>query len=251
MPSLPRPALAVGLLWILACAAWFVSTVRKARIAPGSHGYPGRYPGLLLNGIGLLALTPVVSAIQYIATNHRYFWGGASVIFTGLILIGCHFILARRPADWEARPTATTSREKRTGFREKSAMLQIVAILVVYGVYGVRLWDFWRASAGPVTVIAIAALIAITIWMIIIGIASHIALVLYMRPEMPDERDRLIDLRGSRNAYFALAAGVWCLLLLAIADPPHGLLFYAIMATFALAEIVRLGSQLFYYRFGA
>ena len=47
-----------------------------------------------------------------------------------------------------------------------------------------------------------------------------------------------------------MAAGVWCVLLLTIAQQPPGLLFYALLGVFALAELVRLGSQLFYYRFG-
>ena len=59
-----------------------------------------------------------------------------------------------------------------------------------------------------------------------------------------------MDLRGSRNAFRAMAAGVWCVLLLTIAQQPPGLLFYALLGVFALAELVRLGSQLFYYRFG-
>ncbi len=61
----------------------------------------------------------------------------------------------------------------------------------------------------------------------------------------------MVELRGSRNAYRALAVGVWCVLLLAMAHTTYGELFYAIIGTFALAELIRLGSQLIYYRFGA
>ncbi len=42
-----------------------------------------------------------------------------------------------------------------------------------------------------------------------------------------------------------------CMIIIAIAGVPHGALFYAMMGAFALAELVRLGSQLVYYRFGA
>ncbi len=248
MFDLPRPALAGGLLWILACLTGFVLIARKGSRprAPGAPGYPdqfpGRYPGLLLVGIGNLALAPVVSAVQYIATQHQLFGAGAWVLSGGLLVIAYHLLLTFRPSAGSSRSAS--------GFREKSAVLQMVAILVVYGFYAVRLWDFWSGPQAPVTVTAIGALIAITIWMILIGIASHIALVLYMRPEMPDERDRLIDLRGSRNAYFVLATGVWCVLILAIAHVPHGALFYAIMGAFAVAELARLGSQVLYYRLG-
>lgn len=249
MDTLPYPAVVGGLIWIFACGVWLVLGARNAfgRV-PGSHHYPGRYPGLLLNGIALIALAPLVSAVQYIATKHLAFWGGACVLFVGLVLIVYHLLLARRTADWASRPTFTT-------FREKSIVVQIVSILAVYGYFGVRLWGFWdrpsNASAVAGAVTAIGALIGITVCMIIIGVAAHIALALYAKPETPDERDRVVGLRGSRNAYGALAAGVWCVLLLAIAGVPHGALFYAIMGAFALAELVRLGSQLIYYRIGA
>ncbi|MGH8151035.1 MAG: hypothetical protein ACRETB_13815 [Steroidobacteraceae bacterium] len=112
-----------------------------------------------------MALTPVVSAVQYVASSHQYFWGGAWVLGIGVFMIACHFRLARRPADWVARPAITTSREM--------------------------------------------------------------------------------------NAYRVLAAGVWCVTLLVIAGKPSGLTFCALMGTFAVAELARLGSELYAYRFGA
>jgi hypothetical protein len=131
-------------------------------------------------------------------------------------------------------------------FREKSIVAQMAAILLVYSYCGVRLWG------QPLTpTAATAALIGMTILMILISIASHIAIALSSRPEWPDERDLLIALCGSRYGYGTLAAGVWCVLLLAISHAPYGLLLYAIMGAFALAKLVRLGSQLFYYRFVA
>jgi hypothetical protein len=198
-------------------------------------------------GIALIALAPVVSAVQYIATKHLYFWAGAGPFLAGVFMIVLHLLLARRWASRASRPAATA-------FLERSIVVQIVSILLVYGFFGARLWGFWDqppmsfAAAGAIMVFA---LIGITICMIIINIAAHIALAFYARPETPDERDRVIGLRGSRNAYGVLAVGVWCVLYLAITGVPHGALLYAIMGAFALAELVRLGSQLVYYRLGA
>jgi hypothetical protein len=135
-------------------------------------------------------------------------------------------------------------REIVMGFREKSILAQLAAILVVYSYFGIQLWG------KPLTPIAAtAALIGITILMILILIVAHIVIRFYSRPERPDERDHVIALRGSRNGYNALIAGVWCVLLLSISHAPYGYLFLAINAAVALAELVRLGSQLFYYRF--
>jgi hypothetical protein len=157
-------------------------------------------------------------------------------------------LLARRWASRGSRHTATT-------FREKSIVVQVVSILAVFGFFGVRLWGFWdqpsMSSTAASSIMSVVALIGITICMIVINIPSHIALAFYARPEMSDERDRIIRLRGSRNAYGTLAVGIWCVLYLAIAGVPHGALLYVIMGVIALAELVRLGSQLVYYRLGA
>ncbi|MGH8226799.1 MAG: hypothetical protein ACRET2_00485 [Steroidobacteraceae bacterium] len=97
----------------------------------------------------------------------------------------------------------------------------------------------------------VVTLIGITILMILISIAAHIAIALYVKPEPSDERDRAVTLRGTRNAYYVLAAGVWCVILLIIAGDPSGLTFCALLATFAAADLARLGSELYAYRFGA
>lgn len=198
-------------------------------------------------GIVLVALAPVVSAVQYVATGHLYFWAGIGPLFAGVFLIVLPRLLARRWASRASRPVATT-------FRERSIVIQTVSILVVFGFFGARLWGFWdrpSLSSGAAGAIMVFALIGITLCMIIIIISGYVALAFYGRSEPPDERDRVVGLRGARNAYGALAVGIWCVLYLAILGVPHGALLYSIMGAFALAELVRLGSQLLYYRLGA
>lgn len=254
MPTLSRFALTAGLVWILACVAWLLFAARNSapRTAAASHGYAGeptwstyRYPSLLI-----IALAPAVSTVQYIATRHLYFWAGAFVLFFGLVAIvlavALHFLFARRWARRASLPAART-------FREKSIAVQIVSILAVYGFFGARLWGFWdrpSMSSAFASTVMVFALVGITICMIS-TIASQAALAFYARPEKPDERHRVVGLRGSRNAYGVLTVGVWSVLYLAIAGVPHGALLYAIMGSFALAELVRLDSQLLYYRLGA
>jgi len=177
-------------------------------------------------------------------------------ILWGLAGLFCLSVVLRR---WRTRhqepqpnryPAALVSGILLLAWAPVVSAVQIVAIVAVYGYYGVRLWGV------PLTPIrATATLIGMTILMILIGIASHILIAVRTRPERADERDEVVELRGARNAYRALAAGLWCVLLLFLAHsflglPSQGLLFYAIMAAFALAELVRLGSQLLYYRLG-
>jgi len=240
MLNLPSFVLPATIAWFVLCIVAFAVAARSwLRRGPEPRGYPGA----LLNGLFLLAIAPAVSVLQYIGSAHRSFWGGAlDLLLAGLCLLGYHFILRRRLIDRAARSSM--------GFREKSILSQIVAILVVYGFYGARLWGRPLTHQN-----AIATLIGITVWMIVVSIVFHVTIAAYARSyrklERLDERDRLVALLGSRNAYRILGAGVWCIIVLAIANVPHGLLFYAAMGVFALAELVRLGSELLYYRHGA
>ncbi len=133
-------------------------------------------------------------------------------------------------------------------FREKSAVAQLAAIAVVFGFFGyigVRHQADAQTLRGTVGI-----LMGITMGMIAVSIVSHIAIALYTRPEKPDERDRIVELRGHRNGYLAMGVGVWCVLLLTVAQRPYSTLCYAILGAFAVAEIIRLASQLYYYRVG-
>lgn len=129
-------------------------------------------------------------------------------------------------------------------FREKSAWISIVAIVLVYGFYGFQLLHRVPTRLGVV-----AMLIGSTILMIIVSVVGHILVA--RRVEIPDERDRLIDARSTRFGYHAMAAGVWGLIFLALAAPQPAVVAYGALGAFILAELVRLGAQLVMYRRGA
>ena len=131
-------------------------------------------------------------------------------------------------------------------FREKSAWFQIAAIVLVYGYYGLSL-----LRGAPTPLGAVAMLIGSTMLMIIISVAGHIVIAIGQRPEPLDERDQLVGLRSTRNGFHALAAAVWAVIFLAIASPNPILLAYAALGGFVLAELVRLASQIVYYRTAA
>jgi hypothetical protein len=228
-------ALAAALLWIVMCAFLFVIVFRRKHKSESLGRF---HRGLLLIGITQLALAPVYSAVHYILSKHQAWWASAWAIFPGLLLIGWSSLFKRWEAAVAKRRTAMTS-------REMSLAAQIVAIVLVYGFYCIQLWG---QSLTPLT--AVATLIGITVLMILINIGAHITIALYAGPQRIDERDRVVTLQGTRNAYHALSAGVWCVLFLAIARTPNVYIFYAIMGAFGFAELVRLSSQLVYYRLG-
>ena len=237
MSAIPPIVLAAAVLWILGCVALFV-VVCRGWLARPKNADPHRFPGLRLNGLFLLALAPIVSGIQFLSTGGRMFWAGAGILVVGLIMITYGAALKR----WHERPAGPPPF---LTFREKSLTAQIAAILLVYGWWGAQLWGRPLSPVG-----AVGALIGLTVLMIVISVASHIALALWRLPEQVDERDALVAMRGARNAYYALGAGVWCVLMLAIAASPFSVLFLGLSGAFALAEVVRLASQLVYYRLG-
>lgn len=232
MSAIPPIVLAGIGLWTLACLAACIAVGVRWR-ARRRSGTPGVFPGLLMNGLFLLGLAPAVSALQFALTPMHMFWAGAGVLCVGAAMIACSW--APRLRRRGAAPTMT--------FREKSVIAQIAAIVLVYGFVGLKLWGRPLTPPG-----AILALIGLSVLMIVIVTVSHIALALHQAPERLDERDAQVALRGARNGYYALAAGVWCVLMLSIMATPYGFLFLAIMYAGVLAELVRLTSQLVYYR---
>jgi len=131
-------------------------------------------------------------------------------------------------------------------FREKSIAIQIAAILLVYGFYGIRYWGQPLTGAGG----AVGLVVGITISMTVLTVIAHVVLAGRLRQERLDERDRVIRLRGSRNAYHVLTMTNWCVLALILTNTRHGLLLLAVLGAFALAELARLGSEMLYYRLG-
>jgi hypothetical protein len=230
MNAIPPVALVGVVLWtfgcLAACAVVGFNWRGRRRSAE-----PGVFPGLLMNGLFLLALAPAVSAIQFVCTPMRLFWAGAGVGLVGAGMIA--FSLAPKRARRE--PTLT--------FHEKSLIAQIATIVLVYGFVGFKLWG--RPLSPPA---AIAAVIGLSVLMIVIVTVSHIALAIHQKPEQRDERDAQVALRGARNGYYVLAVGLWFLMMLSIMATPYGQMLLAIMYVGVLAELVRQASQLVYYR---
>jgi hypothetical protein len=134
-------------------------------------------------------------------------------------------------------------------YREKSAAASIAAIVLVYGFFAFKLLGASKQLATPLAPVqAVGALIGSTILVVIILIPIHVFFTIRGRPEAIDERDRIVGLRSARNGYYVLATCIWGVAMLALTSPPPVLLAYALVAGFAVAEVVRYASQLVYYR---
>ncbi|WP_246156428.1 hypothetical protein [Sphingorhabdus profundilacus] len=66
-----------------------------------------------------------------------------------------------------------------------------------------------------------------------------------------DEREKTIHLRGTHMAYYPLVLGVWANIFFLINGIGFGYSVNILIATLVVSEVIRVGSQLYFYRKGA
>jgi uncharacterized membrane protein HdeD (DUF308 family) len=134
-------------------------------------------------------------------------------------------------------------------FQEKSIWISLITISLIFGYYFVRV--FKMASQDEINVVEnIVLLISVIAMVIIVEVVFHIIIALRDRPEAQDERDRLIELKATRNAYFVLAFGIFLPIACIAASVRPFIVAHVIMFIFVLSEIAQFLSQLLYYRRG-
>ncbi len=178
-----------------------------------------------------LGAAVVPTTIQAIATNGEAYWAGIP-----LALVAAGLFLQSFRGERPARPAVAS-------FREKSTAITILAII---GVYGWATWAFLQAP--PDLPVVFGFLFITSMLMAIIMTVSHIVLAIVRPPEASDERDRIISWRSSRNGYAVMAIAAWGILMLLFTGATPGVVAYAVLGAFVLAELVRLSSELAYSR---
>ena len=133
-------------------------------------------------------------------------------------------------------------------FQEKSLWLMFVGLVGCFG--------FYFAVAVPTDVNYVCpeqmVLFVVAVgFLVIFQIVGHALIAILDRRTETDERDRLIALKGSRNAGFVLATGVACSLWLAVITTGNFLFTHVLLAFWVLAELVGIATQLVLHRRGA
>lgn len=137
-------------------------------------------------------------------------------------------------------------------FREKIHWASFMALLAAFG------WYFltypWEIVGSPAGVLAVAGLM-VPVAIIIIGVMTVTAAFFAIRTPneanlKEDERERFIHIRGTHLAYYPLVLGVWANMIAMFYRLSVGEHLNLLIATVVIAELVRVGSQLFYYRRG-
>jgi hypothetical protein len=133
-------------------------------------------------------------------------------------------------------------------FREKSAWITLIAILVVSALFALlsphlphpRPWDF------HVLLVCMAAFVVIE------AVASLVLRLRYpVDARTPvDEREQLINLKATRLASGCYIAGSFLAVLTIHLGASAVMIGYLIVLAFVLSEIVKYGARIMYYRRG-
>lgn len=137
-------------------------------------------------------------------------------------------------------------------FREKIHWASFLALAVAFG------WYFltypWEIVGTPAGVGAVAGMLVPVTIIIIAVMALTTAYFAIRTPKevniKEDERERIIHIRGTHLAYYPLVLGVWANMIAMFYRLSVGEHLNLLIATVVVAELVRVGSQLYFYRRG-
>jgi len=133
-------------------------------------------------------------------------------------------------------------------FQEKSLWLMAVGLVGWFGFYFGTVLPTETANVMPHQM---ALFVLAIVMLVIMQIVGHIVLAIVDRRSETDERDRLIELKGTRNAAHVLATGVLLALSAALMTDGNFVFTHVLLGAWVLAQLVQIGSQLFLYRRGA
>lgn len=138
-------------------------------------------------------------------------------------------------------------------FREKTHWVAMVVMMAAFG------WFFIHSHTvlprGPEHLAASGGLLIVVTIAIIAAMSVIIGIIAARNPDEAqarvDERERVIHWRGTHYAYYPAVLGLWLCIWLVFAGYDRITLLYSLVAVAVLAEMIRIGVQLWLYRRGA
>jgi len=133
-------------------------------------------------------------------------------------------------------------------FQEKSLWLMFGSLLAVFTFYFGSVLPSDAVNVLPHQIMTFVVALAV---LVVIEIVGHIVIAIVDRRTDTDERDKLIQLKGMRNAGYVLATGVFFSLCAALMSDGNFVFTHVLLGSWVLAQLVEIGSQLVLYRRGA
>ncbi len=137
-------------------------------------------------------------------------------------------------------------------FQEKSTWVSLVTTVVVSAIYFSKVYPILKLEPGnPVGLVKL--FVGMTILYILISAVLHSVLAIHKHKEAAagaDERDKLIELKAFRNAYFALIFGLFHVGAYAFFHTSTAVIIHLALAAFVLSQIVGYITQIYHYRRG-
>ena len=134
-------------------------------------------------------------------------------------------------------------------FREKSTWISFLLLLAISFPF---FYQFVRIERGLTNSRASFHLFLLLVIVFVVGEIVLHALIVMQSPRdarVPkDERERLIDLKAMRVAFFALLAGTLMVIVLVHFPVDRFAILQALLFAVVVAELAMLGARLFYYR---
>jgi hypothetical protein len=122
------------------------------------------------------------------------------------------------------------------------------SLIAAFGFYFRAVLPTRTANVLPHQVVLFVVAVVL---LVVLQIAGHIVMAIVDRRTETDERDRLIALKGTRNAAYVLATGVFLSLNAAVLTQGNFVFTHVLLASWVLAQLTETGSQLAMYRRGA
>lgn len=132
-------------------------------------------------------------------------------------------------------------------FKEKSLWLMFVSLIAVFGFYFAAVLPASTTSVMPDQIVFFVMVVAM---LVVVQVVGHTVIAIRDRRMQTDERDRMIKLKGTRNASYVLATGVFLALCTALFTEGNFIFTHVLLGFWVLAQLVEIGSQLYFYRRG-
>lgn len=134
-------------------------------------------------------------------------------------------------------------------FREKSAWISFVSILIVFIPF---FWNSYRQFRGDVAGSqAVGTAFALLLAFVVLEIVLHVIVAIRAPREAQsprDERERLIDMRATRVAFHVLLLGAFASVGLVHLTSRAWVIQQAVLLAIVIAELVRFGGQIVLFR---